>query len=154
MSICVQDNNIHLIGNVQKGIIDEFVITPLISVFSMIEDSKPNVINLHLSGSYTTFNVQIILDLITCSKIPVDIYIENSELFNGYNGIDGNLLDLLSAARNVYDNKDKEYNPPLNNTISEIHMLREQYNYNINRYNDDEEEDDEEYSEDDENLNI
>lgn len=148
MSICVKDNEIHIIGNLEGGMIDEFIVTPLITIFSMIEDSKPEVINLHISGAYTNFNIQIIKDMISCSKVPVDIYVENSELFNGYNGIDGNLVDLLGTARKVYDNKNKEYNPPLENSIPEVHMIREQYNYQDDRYREDDDYEDE-YSDDD-----
>jgi hypothetical protein len=145
MSIFVKDNEIHIIGNVNGAMIDEFIVTPLISVFSMIEDFKPEVINLHLSGGYSTFNIQIISDMINCSKVPVDLYIENSEKFNGYNGIDGNLVDLTHVCRKVYDNTDKEYNPPLEHSISEVQMLREQYNYHVDRYGEDEYNSDSEY---------
>lgn len=145
MSILVENNEIHLIGNVADGCIDEYVILPFLTVFGMIEDTKPDVINLHLSGRDSLCDINPIMDTIKYSKVPVNIYIQNSELYRGYNGVDGQLIDVLPLAREVYDYRTRDYNPPFYGALPEIQMMRE---YDMYKYEDGDEED--EYDEEDE----
>ena len=75
----IENNEIHLIGNVENGIIDEHIITPFLTAIEMVEHTNPLQINVHLSGRDATFDLSIINDSIKNSKIPVDIYIRNSK---------------------------------------------------------------------------
>ena len=141
MSILVENNEIHLIGNVNDGCIDEYVIIPFITVFSMIEEMKPDIINLHLSVRDNLCDINHIIDTIKYSKIPVNIYIQNSELFRGYKGVDGQLIDALSLAKEVFDYRDRDYTPPFHAALPEIQMMRE---YDMYKYDNEEDEYDEE----------
>lgn len=144
MSMIIDNNEIHLIGNVENGIIDEHVITPFLTAIEMLEYTNPSYINLHLSGKGTTFHISHITDSIKTSKIPFDIYIRNSEIYGGWNGVDGELVSLLENARNVIDYKNVEYNPPFHLSIPEIQIMREYSLYkediqdDDNYYNDEE----------------
>jgi len=125
MSLLIKNNDIHLIGNIANHI-DEHVILPFLNVFSMIEDTGYNTINLHVSGRGSFVDISPIVDVIKQTKIPVTIYIENSELFGGYNGVDGNLRSLLEIENvNIVDNTQNIYNPPLDEAVAEVHMMRE-----------------------------
>jgi hypothetical protein len=125
MSLLVKNNDIHLIGNIANHI-DEHVILPFLNVFSMIEDTGYNTINLHVSGRGSFVDISPIVDVIKQTKKLVNIYIENSELIGGYNGVDGNLRSLLEIENvSVVDNTRNEYNPPLDAAIAEVHITRE-----------------------------
>jgi hypothetical protein len=148
MSILIENNQIHLIGNVEEGYIDNYVILPFLTVFEMIEHINPKEIIIHLSGKGTMCDITPIIDVIEHSKVPVDIYIQNSEIYGGYKGVSGELLDLLDKARKVVDCTDKEYDPPLHLSIPEIQAMREydMYKYkNIFKDDDDNEDEDIEY---------
>ncbi len=126
MSLVIENNKIHLIGNVEKGYVDKHVILPFLNVFNMVEEYS-NEVELHLSGRDSLCDISPIIDVIKNSKIPVNIYIENSEILGGYNGVDGKLKELLNLG--YYDNTNNEYNPPLHLSLAEIHMMREIDNY-------------------------
>lgn len=136
MSILVENNEIHLIGNVEDGCVDEYVILPFLTVFNMIEETNPSVINLHLSGRGVLCDIQPLVDVIKSSKIPVDIYIRNSELYGGYNGICPDLTGFYSVAREVYDYRTREYDPPFHLALSEIQMMREHDMYKFDNEED------------------
>ena len=146
MSILVENNEIHLIGNVENGCIDEYVVIPFLIAFNMIEDSKPQDIRLHLSGNTVLCDIQPLVDAIRYSKIPVDVYIRNSEFYRGYNGIGQDLEEFQSVARKVYDYKNVDYNPPFYAALPEIQMMREYDMYKFGTYD----EDDEDYESEDE----
>lgn len=140
MSILVENNEIHLIGNVENGCIDEYVILPFLTVFNMIEETKPSEINLHLSGRDVLCDIQPLIDVVKASQIPVDIYIRNSEVYGGFNGFEEPMLtDFVSVARKVYDYRDNDYNPPFNASLSEIQMMREYDIYKKDMYKEDDE---------------
>lgn len=148
MSILIENNQIHLIGNVEEGYIDSYVIHPFLTLFEMIEHTNPKEIIIHLSGKGSMCDITPIIDVIEHAKLPVDIYIQNSEIYGGYKGISGDLLDLLEKARKVVDCTDKEYDPPLHLSIPEIQAMREydMYKYiNIYKEDHDEDEDEDEY---------
>ena len=140
MSILVENNEIHLIGNVEDGCIDEYVVLPFLTAFNMIEETKPSVINLHLSGRRVLCDIQPLFDVVKASQIPVDIYIENSEVYGGYNGVCPELTGFY-VARKVYDYRTREYDPPFHLALSEIQMMRE---YDMYKYDNEEEEEEDE----------
>ncbi len=141
MSILVENNEFHLIGNVENGCIDEYVVLPFLTVFSMIEESKPQEIILHLSGRGVLCDIQPLVDVIKASQIPVDVYIRNSEVYGGYNGIGQDLTVFYEVARKVYDYRQREYDPPFHLSLPEIHMMREHDMYKIDSYDEEDEED-------------
>lgn len=145
MSILIENNQIHLIGNVEEGYIDNYVILPFLTVFEMIEHINPKEIIIHLSGKGSMCDITPIIDVIEQSKVPVHIYIQNSEDYGGYKGVTGELLDLLDKARKVVDCTDKEYDPPLHLAIPEIQIMREYDIYKHDNEEDDDEEEEYEY---------
>jgi hypothetical protein len=136
MSILVENKEIHLIGNV-NGCIDEYVVIPFLIAFNIIEESKPQEIMLHLSGRGVMCGIQPLIDVIRYSKIPVDVYIRNSEFYGGYNGIGQELIDFYTVARKVYDYRQREYNPPFYAALPEIQMMREYDMYKFGNYEED-----------------
>ena len=142
MSILVENNEIHLIGNVEDGCIDEYVVLPFLTVFNMIEETNPQEIRLHLSCRRVLCDIKPLIDVINASQIPVDIYIRNSEVYGGYNGIGPDLIVFYNVARKVYDYRNTEYDPPFHLSLPEIQMLREHDMYKFdNDYDESEEED-------------
>lgn len=142
MSVLVQENNIHLIGNVQDGYIDQHVVIPLLSIFEMIESCNKNI-NFHISGKDSLCSLQPIIDAIRNSKVDVNIYIRNSEHLGGYNGVDGRLTEFLSIGTSSQV-LNEEYNPPFECSIPEIQMMREMENYYLDQNEDNELNEDEE----------
>jgi hypothetical protein len=134
MSILVENNEIHLIGNVEDGCIDEYVVLPFLTVFNMIEEIKPQEIRLHLSCRRVLCDIKPLIDVINSSQFPVDIYIRNSELYGGYNGIGQELTDFYTLARQVYDYREREYDPPFHLALPEIQMMREHDMYKFDTY--------------------
>jgi hypothetical protein len=134
MSILVENNEIHLVGNVEDGCIDEYVVLPFLTVFNMIEETKPQEIRLHLSGRSVLCDIQPLIDAINASQIPVDIYIRNSEVYGGYNGIGPDLIVFYNVARKVYDYRNTEYDPPFHLALPEIQMMREHDMYKFDTY--------------------
>ena len=128
MSVCVLNNHIHLIGNVGDGYVDEYVVIPFLTTFSMIEESYPEIF-LHLSGRGSFCDLQPIIDAVLNSKVPVNCIVQNTEKIGGFNGVSGNLELLKDAIKNVQYQLEEEYNPPFEHSISEIHMTREHDTY-------------------------
>ena len=144
MSVLVEQNNLHLVGNVDGfsgsgGIVDQYAIMPFLSALDMLEACHKEI-NIHISGRDASCSVECLVDALKACKAQVNIYVQNSEKYGGYNGVDGKMLEFLSMeARVVFSQM--EYNPPFDHAIPEVNIVREMDRYYAYGVENEEEED-------------
>ncbi len=117
MVVFQKDNQIHLIDSINNNIVKQFHIY----FEKALDTNKPNI-ELHISSPGGDLNsAHKIIDILSTSYKPVDLYIHNTVNYGGYHGIasaatviaaycnkkiiDNNATFLIHHARNAYNNK-------------------------------------------------